>query len=560
MLEFSLGSGTFADEVEVDAAFVSFAEFGGRDLSAKDLVSSIVKAANRRIRRKEKSKSSDSIEIDPDSESSYSERNIDREVEAARRHAKLESSSSSHSVASSITAAATAAAAAVDELTVKVGESRKSSDASSALSSPIGTTPPSPHSPSSPSPVFTPVFSPPVAAAAAAAPAAAPAAHPPSALHPPPVVAPNVAGSGSGSGSSLKDAVRRAPAQAGVRTPILAAWHRHGDGNDDGGGGGGGGTVNPAYDDAALERPHGATNGVLGVAAAKGTAGGGGGVAAVRTAGSEGVIGGTGTASNARCCRDASDRGKSRDDGGDGDGGDGGDNDSNANTNHRSADMNHAGGTESELQHDTTNHSASGPQAAPPERDGAGVAVRGSRGSLTRSGAALRDSLHRVEDWRVADTSDDMLASLTATLDRKMRALAAGRTGGQSRSLDDDAAVTGSSGGGGGGGGGGYASAVRRSAETLYRRDATRRHTLAGVTDLRGLSLLAAAAAAGGSSPSLLGRTDAPARTGTTATVVPLSAVWGGATRSMAVAPLRDGVDDDGEDSRQEDGGWARRG
>ena len=57
----------------------------GRDLSAKDLMSSIFQAANRRMRRgKGQSKSNDSIEIDPDSESSYNERNIDHEIEMQR--------------------------------------------------------------------------------------------------------------------------------------------------------------------------------------------------------------------------------------------------------------------------------------------------------------------------------------------------------------------------------------------------------------------------------------------------------------------------------------------
>ena len=57
----------------------------GRDVSAKDLVSSIISAANKKIRKKDKAyKSSDSVDVDADSEVSYNERNIDREVELRR--------------------------------------------------------------------------------------------------------------------------------------------------------------------------------------------------------------------------------------------------------------------------------------------------------------------------------------------------------------------------------------------------------------------------------------------------------------------------------------------
>ena len=56
----------------------------GRDVSAKDLVSSIISAANKKIRKKDKYRSTDSVEVDADSEVSYNERNIDREIELRR--------------------------------------------------------------------------------------------------------------------------------------------------------------------------------------------------------------------------------------------------------------------------------------------------------------------------------------------------------------------------------------------------------------------------------------------------------------------------------------------
>ena len=52
----------------------------GKDFSAKDLVSSVFNAANKKIRRREKTKG-ESIDVDPDSESNYQERNIDVEIE-----------------------------------------------------------------------------------------------------------------------------------------------------------------------------------------------------------------------------------------------------------------------------------------------------------------------------------------------------------------------------------------------------------------------------------------------------------------------------------------------
>ena len=53
----------------------------GKDFSAKDLVSSVFSAANKKIRRREKSaKTGESIDIDFESESSYQERNIDDEI------------------------------------------------------------------------------------------------------------------------------------------------------------------------------------------------------------------------------------------------------------------------------------------------------------------------------------------------------------------------------------------------------------------------------------------------------------------------------------------------
>ena len=62
---------------------IYFAELGdrGRDFSAKDLVSSVFSAANKKIRRREKTKGGESIDIDFESESSYQERNIDAEIE-----------------------------------------------------------------------------------------------------------------------------------------------------------------------------------------------------------------------------------------------------------------------------------------------------------------------------------------------------------------------------------------------------------------------------------------------------------------------------------------------
>ena len=63
------------------------AELGerGRDLSAKDLVSSIISAANKKMRKKEKPRSGDSVDTEIESEpASYNERNIDREIELRR--------------------------------------------------------------------------------------------------------------------------------------------------------------------------------------------------------------------------------------------------------------------------------------------------------------------------------------------------------------------------------------------------------------------------------------------------------------------------------------------
>ncbi|KAK2165652.1 hypothetical protein LSH36_47g05017 [Paralvinella palmiformis] len=57
----------------------------GRDVSVKDLMSSVIQAANRKIRKKDKPKTSDSVDIDMESEqNSYNERNIDKEIELRR--------------------------------------------------------------------------------------------------------------------------------------------------------------------------------------------------------------------------------------------------------------------------------------------------------------------------------------------------------------------------------------------------------------------------------------------------------------------------------------------
>lgn len=81
-------------------------EFGerGRDLSAKDLVSSIISAANKKIRKKDKSRSGDSNNPEIESEPpSYNERNIDREIELRRvKEMAKESSCSSISSYSSL--------------------------------------------------------------------------------------------------------------------------------------------------------------------------------------------------------------------------------------------------------------------------------------------------------------------------------------------------------------------------------------------------------------------------------------------------------------------------
>lgn len=76
-----------------------------RDLSAKDLVSSILHAANKKIRRKDRNKSAESIETEGESDVSYSDRNIDQEMEIQGMRELLESGS--HHLAFATTSSST---------------------------------------------------------------------------------------------------------------------------------------------------------------------------------------------------------------------------------------------------------------------------------------------------------------------------------------------------------------------------------------------------------------------------------------------------------------------
>lgn len=76
-----------------------------RDLSAKDLVSSILHAANKKIRRKDRNKSAESIETEGESDVSYSDRNIDQEMEIQGMRELLESGS--HMAAFAVTSSST---------------------------------------------------------------------------------------------------------------------------------------------------------------------------------------------------------------------------------------------------------------------------------------------------------------------------------------------------------------------------------------------------------------------------------------------------------------------
>lgn len=76
-----------------------------RDLSAKDLVSSILHAANKKIRRKDRNKSAESIETEGESDVSYSDRNIDQEMEIQGMREFLESGS--HHLAFATTSSST---------------------------------------------------------------------------------------------------------------------------------------------------------------------------------------------------------------------------------------------------------------------------------------------------------------------------------------------------------------------------------------------------------------------------------------------------------------------